>query len=115
MELWARLLLYNFCSIITGHVVISRKGRKHQLQVNYSVAYKVCHYFLRIHNGESPPDVEGLIEKNTLPIRPDRKYARQHGFQSALRIVFHKAGNHNTDSIHQFEADVYPSICGITK
>lgn len=88
MELWARLLLYNFCSIITGHVVIRRKGRKHQLQVNYSAAYKVCHYFLRIHNGESPPDVEGLIEKNTLPIRPDRKYARQHRFRVPVSFTY---------------------------
>lgn len=93
MEIWARLLLYNFCTIITGHVVIKRRGRKHQLQVNYSVAYKACWYFLRLHNGESPPDIEGLIEKNTLPIRPNRKYAASidSGFQSALRTVLHKA------------------------
>ena len=88
MELWARLLLYNFCSIITEHVVIDRKGKKHQLQVNYSVAYKACHYFLRLHNGESPPDVEGLIEKNTLPIRPDRKYARQHRFRVPVSFTY---------------------------
>lgn len=88
MEVWARLLLYNFCSIITGHVVISRRGRKHPLQVNYSVAYKACHYFLRIHNGEVPPDIEGLIEKNTLPIRPDRKYARQHRFRVPVSFTY---------------------------
>ena len=88
MEVWARLLLYNFCSIITGHVVIHRRGKKHQLQVNYSVAYKACHYFLRLHNGESPPDIEGLIEKNTLPIRPDRKYARQHRFRVPVSFTY---------------------------
>jgi len=88
MEVWARLLLYNFCSIITGHVVIKRKGTKHLLQVNYSVAYKACHYFLRLHNGESPPDLEGLIEKNTLPIRPNRKYARQHRFRVPISFTY---------------------------
>lgn len=88
MEIWARLLLYNFCSIITRHVVIHRRGKKHQLQVNYSVAYKACHYFLRLHNGESPPDIEGLIEKNTLPIRPDRKYARQHRFRVPVSFTY---------------------------
>lgn len=88
MELWARLLVYNFCSIITRHVVISRRGRKHQLQVNYSVAYKACRYFLRLHNGESPPDIEGLIEKNTLPIRPNRKYARQHRFRVPVSFTY---------------------------
>lgn len=88
MEIWARLLLYNFCSIITRHVVIHRRGKKHQLQVNYSVAYKACHYFLRLHNGESPPDIEGLIEKNTLPVRPDRKYARQHRFRVPVSFTY---------------------------
>jgi hypothetical protein len=88
MEIWARLLLYNFCSVITGHVVISRKGRKHDLQVNYSAAYKACHYFLRLHNGETPPDVESLIEKNTLPIRHDRNYTRQHRFRVPVSFTY---------------------------
>jgi hypothetical protein len=88
MEVWARLLLYNFCSVITGHVVISRKGRKHDLQVNYSAAYKACHYFLRLHNGETPPDIESLIEKNTLPIRHDRNYTRQHRFRVPVSFTY---------------------------
>jgi hypothetical protein len=88
MEVWSRLLLYNFCSIITGNAVIHRKGRKHNLQVNYSVAYKACHYFLRLHRGEIPPDIESLIEKNTLPIRPDRKYARQHRFRVPVSFTY---------------------------
>lgn len=61
MEIWARLLLYNFYSIITSHVVISQKDRKHIYQVNYTVAYQACHYFLRLHNGEETPNIEGLI------------------------------------------------------
>lgn len=40
MEVWACLLLYNFCSIITGHVVIKQKSTKHIYQVNYTVAYQ---------------------------------------------------------------------------
>lgn len=88
MEIWARLLLYNFCSIITGHVVVHRKGKKHQLQVNYSVAYKACHYFLRLRNKETTIDIEGLIEKNTLPIRPNRKYARQHRFRVPVSFTY---------------------------
>ena len=88
MELWARLLLYNFCSIVTGQVIISRKGRKHQLQVNYSVAYKACRYFLRLQSGESPPDIEGLIARNTLPIRPGRTYARQHRFRVPVSFTY---------------------------
>ena len=89
MELWARLILYNFCSIITGHVVITQKSsNKHTYKVNYSIAYKVCHHFLRLHAGESPPDIEGLIGKNTLPIRLDRTYARQHRFQVPVSFTY---------------------------
>ncbi len=88
MEVWIRLLLYNFCSIITSHVVINRSGKKHMLQVNYSIAYKSCLHFLRLHNGEAPPNIEGLIEKNTLPIRPNRKYARQHRFRVPVNFTY---------------------------
>lgn len=28
MEIWARLILYNFCSIITAHVVIEQKDKE---------------------------------------------------------------------------------------
>lgn len=88
MEVWARLLLYNFCSVITQHVVINKKGKKHIQQVNYSIAYKACHYLLRQHDGDPPPDVESLIEKNTLPIRLDRKYARQHRFRVPVSFTY---------------------------
>ena len=88
MEVWARLILYNFCSIITGHVVIVQKNRKHIYQVNYTVAYNACHYFLRLHNREESPNIESLIEQNILPIRPDRKYARQHRFRVPVSFTY---------------------------
>ena len=54
MEIWARLILYNFCSIITAHVVIEQKDkeRKHAYQVNYTIAYQACHYFLGLPDGQ---------------------------------------------------------------
>lgn len=88
MEVWARLLLYNFCSIITGHVVIKQKHTKHIYQVNYTVAYQACHYFLRLHNKESPSDIESLIEQNILPIRLNRNYARQHRFRVPASFTY---------------------------
>lgn len=88
MELWARLLLYNFCSIIIAHVVIKQKKRKYIYQVNYTVAYDACHYLLRLHHGEKPPDIESLIGQNILPIRSDRKYARQHRFRVPVSFTY---------------------------
>jgi len=80
-EIWARLILFNFCAIITLHVVVVQKNTKHIYQVNFAVAMKICHFFLRLRDNEPPPDVVGLIGNYTLPIRPDRNYARQHRFQ----------------------------------
>jgi len=80
-ELWARLILFNFCTIITLHVVIKKKGTKYVYQVNFAMAMKVCHHFIRVRGREPPLDVVGLIGKHTLPIRPLRSYARQHRFQ----------------------------------
>lgn len=88
MEVWARLLLYNFYSIITGHVVIKQKHTKHLYQVNFTVAYQACHYFLRLHNRESPPDIASLIEQNILPIRPNRNYARLHRFRVPASFTY---------------------------
>lgn len=89
MEVWSSLLLYNFYSIITEHVIIRQKGRRYVYQVNYSIAYKTCHYFLKMHNGEKPPDIENQIGKNTLPIWPNRKYARQHRFWVPVSFNYH--------------------------
>ena len=65
-EIYARLILYNYCELITMHVIIQQKGTKHVYQMNYTIAIHICRYFLR--NDISPPDVETLIQKNLLPI-----------------------------------------------
>lgn len=87
-EIWARLILYNFCSIITHYVVLKKYKRKHEYQVNITVAFKACHYFIRQHNGEKPPNIESLIEQNILPIRLNRIYARQHRFQIPVSFTY---------------------------
>lgn len=87
-EIWARLILYNFCSIITNHVTIKHRKRKYFYQVNYTVAFNACHYFIRLRNSEAPPKIESLIEQNILPIRPGRNYARQHRFQIPVSFTY---------------------------
>lgn len=85
-EIWARMILFNFCSIITMHCVTVKHGRKHLHQVNFSNAIKICHDFLRMKNNS--PNIEGLINKYTLPIRPGRNYARQHRFQLPASFAY---------------------------
>lgn len=85
LELWSRLILYNFCSIIILHVSIKHKNRKHEYQVNFSLAMKICFDFLR---GIAPPDIESLISKYILPIRLERNYARQHRVQKPISFSY---------------------------
>lgn len=84
-ELWSRLILYNFCSIIILHVPIKHKDRKHIYQINFSLAMKICFDFLR---GTAPPNIESLISKYILPIRLERNYARQHRVQKPASFSY---------------------------
>lgn len=86
-EVWARAILYNFCSEIAMAVEIPEKKRKYVYQVNYSEAIKICRDFLRIHDGTTL-DVEGLIAQNILPVRPGRTFPRQARFKLSISFCY---------------------------
>ena len=74
--------------------VISRLDKRHQYQVNFTVAVYVCRHFLRTRGDELPLDVEALIRKNILPIRPIRpgqKNTRKIRSKSAVSFVYRVA------------------------
>lgn len=87
-EIWARLLLYNFCSQITLLAVVVQKNTKYIYQVNYTMAIKNCHAFLRRQASRSTINIVGLIEKYLLPIRPGRNFPRQHRFQPPMKFTY---------------------------
>ena len=74
-EIFARLTMYNFCELITSHVVIQNKRRKYVYQTNFTAAVHICRQFLR--GAVSPPKVEALIEQQVVPIRPGRSTPRR--------------------------------------
>lgn len=80
-EIWARAILHNFSSAIISGVKIEKNNTRHKYQVNFAEAFKTCREFLRIHDGRTEMDVEGLIAQNIEPIRPGRTFARQHRFK----------------------------------
>lgn len=88
-EIYARLILYNYCEIITMNVVIHQKDTKHIYQMNYTIAIHICRYFLR--NDISPPDVEKLIQKNLLPVRPGRSDPRKVRPKSVVSFLYRVA------------------------
>jgi len=75
-EVFARLIMYNFCEMVTSHIVISQADRRFDYRVNFTVAVHVCRRYLRSEPNAPPLDVEALIRKNIAPIRPDRLYTR---------------------------------------
>lgn len=87
-EVWARAILYNFCSEIAMDVEIPKKSKKHVYQVNYSEAIKICRDHLRVHDGITVLDVEGLIAQNMEPVRPGRTFARQARFKLPMSFCY---------------------------
>ena len=90
-EIWARLILYNFCEIITAHVVINKCTQKHVYQVNYTFAIHICRYFISKMAEKSPPDVEALISKEILPVRPERHVPRKVVHKKVVSFLYRVA------------------------
>lgn len=90
-EIFARLTMYNFCEIITTHVVIQKKDRKYGYQVNFTIAISICLHYFRCRNALSPPNVEALIQKNILPVRNGRKDPRKVKTKSAVSFIYRVA------------------------
>lgn len=87
MEIYARMILYNFCSFITAQVIVNKKDTKHIYQVNYSMAIKICHKFLSTYTTDAI-SVESLISSFLLPIRQGRKYERRKRLQPPARFAY---------------------------
>lgn len=87
-EIWARAILHNFSSAIISGVDIDCRSTKYEYQVNFAEAFKTCRDFLRIHDGKTKMDVEGLIAQNIEPVRPGRTFARQHRFKLPVSFCY---------------------------
>jgi hypothetical protein len=87
-EIFARIIMYNFTEMITSHVVISKTDKKHAYKVNFTVAVLVCRQFLRLLDNAPPLDVEALILKNVLPVRPGRRYGRKTIYKKVTSFLY---------------------------
>ena len=75
-EIYAKLILYNFCELITGAIVVEKKDRKYSYRINFSIAIAVCTEFLRRSRTSPPIDVVTLIARELIAVRPDRRNPR---------------------------------------
>ena len=85
-EILCRMILYNFCTIITMEVPLEKNDGKWEYQVNLSMAIKICFAYLSDH--VSPGNVNGLIRQYILPIRPDRTFPRLVRFQAPASFAY---------------------------
>ena len=88
-EIYARMIMYNFSEMITSSVVIQHRDTQYEYQVNFTVAIHICRHFFR--NNVLLPDVEALILKNILPVRPGRMDIRRIRNKTAVSFVYRVA------------------------
>jgi hypothetical protein len=90
-EIFARIIMYNFALMIISHVIISQTDKQNIYQVNFTVAIHISKYYLRFWNNAPPPDVEALLRKNILPVRPGRINIRKINSQKAVSFIYRVA------------------------
>ena len=73
-EIYAKVIMYNFTEMVTSHAIIKNRKRKYTYKVNFTIATHMCRMFLR--NKASPPEVEAVIARETVPVRPGRERPR---------------------------------------
>ncbi len=87
-EIWARAILYNFCFIIIRELAkrnSNKRKRKYVYVINKTRAIHLIRDLLMKRKGGSPPpDLEALISKETLPLRPGRSDPRKVRTQSVI-------------------------------
>ena len=72
-EIYARLILYNFCELVVSHTVVQTRGEtKHSYKINFATAVNICKEYLKHGGGETEKML--LIQKHLTPIRPNRQY-----------------------------------------
>lgn len=88
-EIFAKLIMYNFCESITNHISLGKNtSSKYTFQINCAMAIRICmEFFLRDCNAP-PMNVEALIGRHLVPIRPNRKAPRHVHSQSARSFIY---------------------------
>lgn len=85
-EIYAKMIMYNFCEMITSHIVIQNGNRKHFYHVNFSAAVLICRHFLR--QSVAASSVESLIRKYITAIVPERSRPRYRQREFRIRFVY---------------------------
>ena len=88
-EIFAKLTMYNFSELITSSVVIQKRNTKHPYSVNFSAAVHICRNFFL--GNVSPPDVEALLSRLLVPVRPGRSNSRRMALRPSFSFLYRVA------------------------
>ena len=87
-EIWAKMIFYNFTTMITQHLRYKNDRGKHQYKLNMTNALHMCRDYLR--NAKTPDDVEGHILMEMIPIRDGRSFKRDKSKHQSLFTNFRR-------------------------
>ena len=90
-EIFSRLIMYNFCEIITAHVIVATKSKKYFYKVNFSFAVLICRRLLLHIANARAPDVEALLGKHIVPIRTGRSLPRNIQYKPCVSFLYRVA------------------------
>ena len=88
-EIFSRLIMYNFCRLVTSEIAILKKQRKYEYQINFHAAVQICRQFLL--GNISPPVLEADICRYLSPFRPGRSRLRKHTVRNAVNFIYRVA------------------------
>lgn len=86
-EIFAKLILFNFCAIVTSHTAMDKansteqkrkskkEDKKYTYKLNYKMAINICHNFLRSATMASST-VLMLIKRYLVPEKQKRSFPR---------------------------------------
>ena len=76
-EIYAKLILYNFSEAVTGGIVLQKRKRMLQYSINFATAISLCTEFIRRNsNGVDLFELDDLISRHLVPVRPGRSSPR---------------------------------------
>lgn len=87
MEVWARLILYNYSRVVTNQITKRTYKSKYVCQHNITNAIHICCRFLKLCGERLCMDADILISRELLPIRPDRSSSRKNQHSDHINLI----------------------------
>lgn len=87
-EIWARLILYNYCMIVTANIKERKNKSRYQCRLNIANAIHICRKFLKSLIDETLPNIEQLISGELLPVRAERNVPRNKSIQKPRKFNY---------------------------